>query len=303
MTIARRSFITGATAATAASLSPFRGWAKTSLSLGQVQIDTLSDGYLIQPGAFALGDLSPDAARPILARYGITPDRFEPPCNVTLLRDGTNTVLFDVGSGPDFVPTAGTLMDAFDTLGITPDDITHVVFTHTHADHLWGLLDDFDDLMFPDAQHMIGKTEFDYWTDPETVNNVSENRVQMAVGAKRRLDAIEDQIITFRDGEEILPGIMARATFGHTPGHMSFQTAGGAMILGDAVVNHHLAFERPDWHAGPDQDPDLAAQTRVSLLDQLAAEHLTIVGFHLPNGGIGHTERNGDSYRFVPDET
>lgn len=299
MPFTRREFI--ATAA-ATALMPARGWSASTLSLGKTRIDTLSDGNLVLPASFTLGDTPAAEAAPILARYGLGTGQLEPPCNVTLLRDGTNTVLFDVGSGPDFMPSAGKLMQAFDALGVTPDDITHVVFTHGHPDHLWGLLDDFDDPLFADAQYLIGKAEFDYWMDPETVNTIAPARTTMAVGARRRLEAIEDTITTFTDGEEILPGIAAVATFGHTPGHMSFDIAGGAMVVGDAIVNHHLAFERPDWRSGSDQDPDLGAETRLRLMDRLATGNMALIGFHLPGGGIGRAERGPEGYRFVTED-
>ncbi len=304
MIVTRRRFMAGTGAVLASGLT-HAGWAGTTLSLGNVQIDTLSDGNLVLPMDFALGDTPMTDAAPILARYDLGTERLEPPCNVTLLRDGTNTVLFDVGSGPDFQPTAGKLMEAFDALGITPDDITHVVFTHAHPDHIWGLLDDFDDPMFPGAQHMIGKAEFDYWMDDATVDTIDPGRTTFAVGAKRRLEAIEDMVTIFDDGAEILPGIAARGTFGHTPGHMAFEVRQGSdsvMIVGDSIVNHHLAFERPDWHAGSDQDPDLGAQTRVRLLDQLASEQMRLIGFHLPGGGVGRAEKTADGYRFVTED-
>lgn len=299
MPFTRRKFI--ATAA-ASALIPARGWSASTLTLGDTRIDTLSDGNLVLPGSFTLGDTPVEEAAPILAKYGLDTGQLQPPCNVTLVRDGSNTVLFDVGSGPDFMPSAGKLMEAFDQLGITPDDITHVVFTHAHPDHIWGLLDDFDDLMFANAEHMIGKAEFDYWMDPDTVDTIEPGRTTMAVGAKRRLEAVQDAVTTFGDGQEILPGIAAVATFGHTPGHMSFEVAGKAMIVGDAIVNHHLAFERPDWRSGSDQDRDLGAQTRLRLLDRLATEQMQLIGFHLPGGGIGRAERDGSSYRFVTED-
>jgi len=304
MIVTRRRVLAGTGAVLASGLVR-ASWAGTTLGLGGIRIDTLSDGNLVLPGSFLLNDRPVEDAAPILARYDLGTDRLEPPCNVTLLRDGTNTVLFDVGAGPDFMPTAGKLMDAFDALEITPEDITHVVFTHAHPDHIWGLLDDFDDPMFPDAQHMIGKAEFDYWMDDATVDTIDPGRTTFAVGAKRRLDAIEDMVMTFDDGTEILPGIAARGPFGHTPGHMAFEVRQGSdsvMIVGDSIVNHHLAFERPDWRAGSDQDPDLGAQTRVRLLDQLASEQMRLIGFHLPGGGIGRAEKAADGYRFVTED-
>ena len=81
------------------------------------------------------------------------------------------------------------------------EDVTDIVFTHAHPDHLWGLLDDFDDPLFPDASYMIGKTEWDYWLNPNTVDEIGEARASFAVGALRRLEMIEDQIEFFSDGD------------------------------------------------------------------------------------------------------
>lgn len=291
------------TAALAAPLAPRRLWASSTLALGSFQIDTLSDGNLVLPGDFILGGMPQEEMQAIVAKYGLPTDQLTPPCNVTLLRDGTNTVLFDVGSGPDFQPTAGKLSEALEAMGLTPDDITHVIFTHGHPDHLWGLLDDFDEPVFPNAEYMIGQSEFDYWTDPDTVTTIGEARATFAVGAARRLAVIADSVRLLADGEEPLPGIFARLTPGHTPGHLAFELAGPtpAMVLGDCIGNHHVAFERPEWASGSDQDKDLAAATRVRLLDQLVADQHAIIGFHLPGGGIGRVERVDAGYRFIED--
>ncbi|PWG16892.1 MBL fold metallo-hydrolase [Salibaculum griseiflavum] len=300
MQINRRTLLKSGTAALGATALP--GWAHAQMTLGNVQIDTLSDGNLVLPREFQFGDLPQDEVTEILARYGITGDEMTPDCNVTLMRDGTNTVLFDVGAGPNFMPSAGTLWEALDELGVYPEDVTHVVFTHAHPDHLWGLLDDFDDLVFPEAQYMIGRAERDYWLDPATPDTIGEARLAFAAGAIRYLGAIEDRLTTFEDGEEILPGIAARATFGHTPGHMAFELRGGSesvMVLGDCIGNAHVAFERPGWVSGSDQDQEMGAATRVALLDQLANDQMPFIGFHMPYPGIGRAEKSGDSYRFV----
>lgn len=272
------------------------------MSLGTARLSTLSDGNLTLPGDFVTANL-PAQAGAILKDYGLSTDQYTPECNITLYRDGTNTVLFDVGSGPDFMPDAGALMDSLDTAGVAIEEVTHVVFTHAHPDHLWGLIDDFDELVFPEASYHIGRSEWDYWWNPETVNTIGEARATFAVGARRRLEYLEEQINFFDDGDEILPGIAAVATYGHTPGHMGFELRNGsesAMIVGDAIGNHHIAFHHPEWVSGSDQDGETGVATRKMLMDRMAAEQMAIIGFHLPGGGMGRVEAKDGTYRFVP---
>ena len=301
MSLTRRRLLSiGAAAVAAGATLPTRSLAE--VSIGAMRLQTVSDGHLTLPGDFAYGDMPQDQLLPLLEAAGASRDRYEPECNVTLIRQDDRVILFDVGSGPDFMPSAGALPDTLDAMGLAPEDVTHVVFTHAHPDHIWGLLDDFDDLLFPEASYLIGQAEWDYWTDPDTVDSIGEARAAFAVGAQRRLAAIEDQITLFADKDEILPGIAARASFGHTPGHMSFEVSdagASALILGDAVANPHVYFARPEWRSGADQDPDAAVAARQSLLDQAASDQMTLVGFHLPGGGIGRAERHGDAYRFV----
>lgn len=143
--LTRRRILTTAAAALVAPALPRRVWAGSTLTMGSLQIDTLSDGTLVLPGDFILGGMPPDEMQAIVSKYGLPTDQLTPPCNVTLMRDGTHTVLFDVGSGPDFQPSAGKLLEAFAAMDLTPEEVTHVVFTHAHPDHLWGLLDEFDE--------------------------------------------------------------------------------------------------------------------------------------------------------------
>ena len=303
--ITRRKLIQSVPAGLVAATLPLPVWSATTMSLGSMQIDVLSDGNLVLPGSTNVDDLHADELSKIMQKYDISSEQRTPDCNVTLIRDGERVILIDVGSGPEFMASAGRLQDALAAIDIDPYDVTHVVFTHAHPDHLWGLLDDFEDPAFPNATYLIGKSEWDYWIDPETVNTIGEARTTFAVGARRRLALIEDNITFFKDGEEILPGIAARATFGHTPGHMAFHIAQGSnnlMVLGDCVGNHHVAFERPEWRAGSDQDGDLGAATRVALLDQLASEHMSIIGYHMPYPGIGRAEKRGDGFIFVAEE-
>jgi glyoxylase-like metal-dependent hydrolase (beta-lactamase superfamily II) len=304
MQITRRRLMATGTAALAASALPRRSWTQTTLSMGDTEIMTLSDGRLELPADFIFGPMPQDDLAPLLAEFGI--DRsapLTPPCNLTLLRRGDTLALFDAGSGLSFQPSAGTLPEALDAAGIDPFDITHVIFTHGHPDHLWGVLDDFDEPYFGNAEHMMGGVEFDYWMDDATVSTIGEERASFAVGAKRRLEVIADAVTRFGDADEVLPGVTAALTPGHTPGHMGFVVGEGSdavMVVGDAISNDHIAFARPGWLSGSDQDPEMAATTRLALFDQITADAMTLIGFHLGDGGIGTVEAAGEGYAFRP---
>lgn len=266
------------------------------------EVLTASDGHLVLPGDFLFDGMPEDELAEILERHGIPRDEVQQPCNVTILRDGERVVLFDAGAGPTFMPTAGDLADTLYEMDLAPEDVTDVVFTHGHPDHLWGVLDDFDELLFANATHHFGQAEWDYWSDPDTVNTIGQARAAFAVGAQRRLEAIEDIVQFFNAGDEVLPGIMAHGTPGHTPGHTSFEIATGGdpvLVVGDAFTNAHVNFERPDWPSGSDQNRELGAETRTRLLDQAATDKMRVIGFHLPDGGMGRVERKDGAYRFV----
>lgn len=300
MTLSRRQMMLGAASVPLAATLTRPALAQ--IALGQGRLTTVSDGVMTLPGSFLFDPVTDPALPDVLAGLGVSPDQVTNECNVTLYQDGRNTVLFDVGAGPDFVPSLGNLLQALEAAQVAPEDVTHVLFTHAHPDHIWGLLDDFDDLLFPEATYMMGRAEWDYWWDPETVNTIGEARTTFAVGAKRRMEAIADQVQFVEDGQEVLPGIAAVSSAGHTPGHMAYELRQGseaALVVGDAIGNFHVAFARPGWPSGSDQDQDMGAATRQRLLDRVTADQMQVVGFHLPGGGIGRAEKTADGYRFI----
>lgn len=286
-----------------AALGPSgRLWAQARLEAGGRGLEILSDGHLVLPPGFVFDPMPEETAAAIMAAYDLGPEALTPECNLTLLRDGDRLVLFDAGAGSEFMPTTGRLPDALAEAGVDPAAITDVVLTHGHPDHLWGVLDDFGDPLFANARHRMGRLERDHWADPATVESIGEARAAFAVGAARRIEALGDRLETFEDGEEAVPGVVARLTPGHTPGHMAFEVAMGSetvTLVGDAIGNHHGAFAAPALPQGSDQDMERAAATRVALLEALAASGAPLVGFHLP-GGLGRVERDGEAFAFVP---
>ncbi len=297
--LSRRHFLQGATATGALACLSTRAIA--SRQIGSATITSISDGHLVLPRAFAIGPAPQAEADAIFAAHNLTAATVEPRCNVTLYQDGTNTVLFDVGAGPDFMPTAGQLLDSLAAANVAPEDVTHVCFTHAHPDHLWGLIDDFDEPVFANARHLMGRTEWDYWWAEDTINTIGESRQLFAAGARRRLQMTEDLFEHFNDGDEVISGIAAVATHGHTPGHMSFEVRAGSdalLIIGDAIANHHIAFAHPDWAGGSDQIPDQAIASRRALFDRITADDLAVLGFHFPGSGMGRVSRSAQGFVF-----
>lgn len=268
-----------------------------------VKLHILSDGFLDLPaGRIFENEQQQKEAAPLLERAGLSSEEFNPPLNVTLLETGSRKVLFDVGSGTQFLDSAGLLPTALEEAGIDPLDITDVVFTHAHPDHCWGLLDDFDDLLCPEATyHMHGK-EYDYWLSEDTLNNTDEAELGFVAGARNRLPLIEEQLNRFEWGDEVIPGVEAVDTHGHTVGHSSFVVHAGSdpvMVLGDALIHPILSFQKPEWLWRSDQDPEAAVATRKKLLDRLAADRMKLIGYHLPEPGYGKVEKNSEGYQYI----
>jgi len=302
--LSRREFVAGGAAlltAAAAGLKPSFA-ASGPIALGDLEVQVFSDGHLTLPMSFVLPKQSEEEIADLLTPYGLATDALTPDCNVTMLRSGDRLALFDVGSGANFQPTAGELLSALEDAGVTPSDITDVIFTHGHPDHLWGVLDDFDEPLFSEAQYWVPQAEWEYWRADDTLANTPEERKSFVVGAQARFEAIEDQVAMITPGMEVLPGVEAVDTSGHTPGHTSYMIHGGGesmLVVGDAISNAVISFERPDWHSGTDQDPEKGVKTRTGLLDRIATDKTKIIGYHLPHPGHGVAERSGTAYRFV----
>ena len=303
--IDRRRFIAGtATALTMAAggLAAPRIARAQTLTTGAAEVTVLSDGHLTLPMGFAFPDVPQDELVALLAANGMPADALRPDCNVTIVKSGDRLAIFDVGAGANFMPTAGKLADSLADAGIDPAAVTDVVFTHAHPDHLWGLTDDFDELVFANAAYHIGQAEWDFWSSPDALSNVPEERQTFVVGAQNRFAVLEDRIAFISGGDEVLPGVEAVATHGHTPGHMSFMVHGAEplLIVGDAITNSVISLAHPDWPTGSDQDPQQGAATRAALLDRLASDRARVIGYHFPHPGAGHVDRADGAYAYVP---
>jgi glyoxylase-like metal-dependent hydrolase (beta-lactamase superfamily II) len=314
-TVSRRGVLAGGGAAAASlvtglgggfgNVSPAFAAARSahSFKIGEFEITVVSDGNLTMPARLAAPDVPEAKRNAALNAAGQQGDMAKPPTNVTVIKTGDELILIDAGSGPNFMPTAGKLSANLEAAGISADNVTKVIFTHGHPDHLWGVLDDFEEeARFPNATHYIGETEWDYWISDDAEKGLPEDRATFVAAARRRIKAIEGKAERLKTGVEIIPGLQAFETHGHTQGHLSLELAGGGetlVILGDALIHPVISFAHPEWQPAADHVREQAVETRKKLLDKLATDKSRVIGYHLPFPGIGRVEKKNGAFAYV----
>jgi glyoxylase-like metal-dependent hydrolase (beta-lactamase superfamily II) len=198
-------------------------------------------------------------------------------------------------------PDTGRLLANLKAAGIDAKDIDAVVLTHAHPDHFSGLMADDGTRNFPNAQLYLAEPDFAFWTDEAKLAN---DAIKMMIqGARRHLLPNRDRMVFVTDGQEILPGIQAMATPGHTVGHTVYIiTSDGKAICntGDLVHHHVMAVENPRLEFAFDTDGKQAVLSRLRMFDLLASSGVPIVSYHFPWPGIGHIGRHGNGYRYFP---
>ena len=294
--ITRRQGLFAAASVTAGLL-----WTNVASAAGE-EFKTLSDGMRTLPPGMLSSSATGDQIKKALADSGLAIDVTRSPSNVSMLIRGDDVILFDCGAGPNFMQGVGTLPDSLNQAGIAPERVKHVVFTHAHPDHLWGALDDFGSPAFPNAAYHMAAAERDYWFSPDIYKTLPEDRHAFAAGAQRIIKELDSVMKWFKVGDEVVSGVSAFDSRGHTPGHVSFDVRVGnetVAVVGDALTHGVISFQYPDWAGGFDQEQDQAIASRKRLLDRFSAQKIRIVGYHLPAGGIGRVERTGAAYRFV----
>jgi glyoxylase-like metal-dependent hydrolase (beta-lactamase superfamily II) len=300
--LSRRSLLAATAASVAArGLPAWAAPAPTTFKHGAFEVTVVSDGHLVLPVSFLAPGAPPVERANLLKASGETAQQYNSPTNVTLIRAGTDLILVDMGSGDRFMPSAGKLWDNLKAAGIDKATITKVIFTHGHPDHLWGTVDDLDELALPQAAFYVAAAEWDFWHGENADRSLPAERAGFVTGARRIYAAIKSRVKMFIPGDDIVSGLRIIATPGHTQGHVSLDLAGGdgLMIGADALTHPLISFQHPEWRPTADHVPDQAVDTRRKLLDRLAGDKSKLIGFHLPYPGIGVVERKNSSYRFV----
>lgn len=299
----RRKFLSIATGMVAAGLLPARVLAYAgplTATVGSVSITVASDGVLNLPVSMLGTNADPAALDALVGAAKAADGTAEFTISPLVLREGSETVLMDMGASTGFGPTGGKLLDGLAAAGVDPASVNRVVFTHAHGDHLFGATKD-GALVLPNATYAIGAAEHAFWTNPDIFTQLPAEMHGMAQGVQANLAAMADRLTLLKSGDTLLPSVAAIDSPGHTPGHMCLEVAGGdgAFLTGDAIPSHLVHFAQPDWHFAFDAVPEMAAATRRTLLGRAVAEKKLLVGYHWTHA-MGRAEAADGAFRFVP---
>jgi glyoxylase-like metal-dependent hydrolase (beta-lactamase superfamily II) len=256
--------------------------------VGQIAVTSLSDTQYVLPNdgkIFGVGE-SIDAVATVLIAANSPANVITLPVDALLVKDGARVVLVDTGLGPK---QSGALIASLKLAGVAPKDVTDVLITHPHPDHIGGLLTADGQSAFPKARIRFSVPD---WQD------LAQNAGQAAL-----VRVIKPQVETFTPGASVTPSITSVSLPGHSPGHVGYRvSSAGASLLdvGDVVHSSVVSLAHPEWVMGFDQDRQAGSTTRQHLLAELAQSREMIFAPHFPYPGVGTVAAAGAGYKWTP---
>jgi len=278
--------------APAAPAGPVNGNGFYRQKVGDLTTVIVSDGTAPLAALLPTWGANPDRQAEFaatLAEYHVPATNTVNHFNPVVIETGRNRVLLDTGRGG----ANGQLVANLRRAGIDPASIDTVFITHGHGDHIGGLTTGGQPT-FPGARHVMGAAEFQFWTTQPNPN----------AAVQANLIGLRDRFTLIQPGAEIVPGLTAVASPGHTLGHLSVRAQSGdqgLMVFGDAAGHFLLSLKHRGAYVGFDTDGPLAARTRQRLFNQVVEEGLWVTGYHFPFPAVGHLRRViGGAYEYEP---
>jgi glyoxylase-like metal-dependent hydrolase (beta-lactamase superfamily II) len=212
--------------------------------------------------------------------------------------------VIDTGLGASFLgygeyiePLVGQLEGGMTSAGLSRSNLAAVVFTHLHQDHSRGAVWS-GELTFPAAAAFAHASEVEFWSGPVDLPSAQPH----LEAARETIRLFGEKLHPFEHDAELLPGVHALAAPGHTPGHSAIllQSQGERLLCVGDTFYDPLQLTNPTWATPWDLDVAASITTRHQLLDRAAEEHLLVHAYHLPFPGLGHVQRNGQTFTWHP---
>ncbi len=266
------------------------------MKIGDIEILPVLDGSAFIPATAAYAGKTEEDWAP--HRGLLDPEgRLEMAFGGFLVRSGDRVGLIDAGLGPESptpLMSGGQLLDSLAGLGVSPGDITDMIFTHLHFDHI-GWASRAGAAVFPNATYRCDERDWEYFVEPppELAQGAEEDNPLAALVApgsgKTVLEPIADRLEPWKESTTLMPGVDVRLAAGHTPGSGVIVISSGAaraILLGD-IAHCPIELLDDEWAGLGDVDPVMATRTRVALMRELEGQDVPITASHFPGLKFG----------------
>src|ERR1700678_2893676 len=295
------AFVSAAHAET--PLEPTTGFYK--YKVGSIEVTAVYDGIWRKPhDPTFIKNASVEETKAALANAGLTTDFMPIPLTVIVLKIGDKHVMVDAGSGVGQWQANATHLPAnMKAAGIDRGQISTILVSHFHPDHVWGLMEKGTNAaVFPNAELIVNSAEYKWWTDPGRVEKLAEGRR----AAGKRIASVFPTWNNWKlveDNAEVAPGVRILVEVRHYPGHSAFLDTSGTdqlMVSNDNMYVPALLAPHPHWEGVYDQDGPEAVATRRKLIDRVIADKMMICGAHFPFGIACVLDQDGNAYTDTP---
>ena len=319
MDLSRRDLMAGAGAAAFAALAdaPAQAFAPQAgkqnagfyrYKLGAFEITAVTDGSATFPLADGfVKNVSKDEVNKALEAANLAKDQMTIVFTPIVVNTGTKLVVVDTGYGPAMLEKSGGKNGQFHSnlvaAGIDRGAVDAVIISHFHGDHINGLVTADGKPSFANAEILVPAPEWKFWMDDGNMTRAPDAAKPAFQNARRVFDALGNKVTQYEPGKDVVPGIQAVATHGHTPGHVSLTIGSGSdtmFVTCDLTNRPELFLANPGWHLMYDMDAAMAEATRRKMFDMVVADKMRVQGFHYPFPANGRIEKTDKGYRFAP---
>jgi glyoxylase-like metal-dependent hydrolase (beta-lactamase superfamily II) len=270
--------------------------------LGSFEVTALGDGTADLPVDQLLANDPAKTRQALAASFLVAP--LESSFNAFLINTGAKLVLIDTGAGALFGPTLGKLLANLKASGYTPEQVDEIYITHMHPDHVGGLAAT-GALAFPNATVRADGREAAYWLSEANLKAAPEASKGFFQGAMASLNpyAKAGKFKPFSGDTELVAGIKATSSYGHTPGHTSYLVESGGkklLVAGDLIHVAAVQLDNPSITIAFDSDAGAASAARAKAFGAAARDGTLVAAAHIAFPGIGHLRAAGTSYQWIP---
>lgn len=285
------------------------GTLSVRVDIGTLETYIISDGFIqleqIQP-VFAPEE-SPMLVKEELKKLHLKDQPTQSSINILLIRTNEKLILLDTGSGTYLGTNSGKLLKGLESLGIQPVDITDIVISHAHVDHIGGIIDKNGDIVFQSATYHVAEKEFKFWMSEHPNFSKSKDQTDNSFSislAKNIFQKIEKKLHVFEYGDILFDCIKTELAEGHTPGHTIFTIYANDKAIKHIIDAFHtpLLISHPSWGSQWDSDFDQAIKTREKIIENAINEKTVLMSCHLPWPGLGYIDQvnNGTFWTVYP---